>query len=83
MEKIILCDKWVISSIETDKPIPIRRQSEQYGSAVEGGGDRRRALWVSEVSLANDIDILGSFENGNGLDCESESVTVGLGSGEV
>lgn len=50
---------------------------------MEGGGDRRRAPRVREVGLANDIDVLGSFENGHGLDYESESVTVGLGSGEV
>ena len=50
---------------------------------MEGGGDRRRALCVREVGLANDIDIPGSFENAHGLDYESEGVAVGLGSGKV
>jgi len=63
-----LGDKWVISGIESNKPIPILRKPEQYRGATEREGDTRGALWVSEIGLADDIDVLGSFENGDRLD---------------
>lgn len=50
---------------------------------MKRGGDDRRALRVREVGLADHINVLGSLENGHGLDGEGESITVGLGSGEV
>lgn len=50
---------------------------------MKRGGDRRRALLVRVIGLSDHIDVLGSFENGHGLNGEGESVTIGLGSGEV
>lgn len=61
----ILSDKWVISSREIDEPIPSRRQSEKYRGAPQCGRDRRRPFWIGEIGLTDDIDILGSFENGD------------------
>lgn len=50
---------------------------------MKGGGDGGRAPGVGEISLADDINVLGSSKDGHRLDSEDQTVAFFLRSGQV
>ena len=81
--RTILRDKWVISSIKTDKPVPIRGQPEKHGSSMKRERERRRPFWVHKICFSDNINVLGSFENGHRLNINGETIPLSLGSKSV
>lgn len=81
--RTILSDEWIITGIETDKPIPIGGQPEKHRSSMKRERERRRPFRVHKISLANHIDVLSSFENRNRLNIDGETVPLSSGSKSV
>lgn len=78
----ILSHKRVIPGIKANKPIPVGLQPQEHGRSVESEGKRRGTFGVHKIGLSDDIYILGSLEDGDGLDIDGEAVALG-GGGEA
>lgn len=50
---------------------------------MEGGGEGGGAFGIGGVRAADDVNVSGGAEGGDGFDGEGEAIAVGLGGGEV
>lgn len=78
-----MSNQWIILDVQIHKPIPVLANPEQQRRPVKHGRERRRSAAVREVGFADDVDVAGGSEGGNGADLDGEGIALLLGGEEV